>query len=744
MKKIVTLFFLFAVFSGTLFIPTQISFAQAIVPTPTLAIPSTALTTGLNENQIAFKSFGLKDSTLHGPYDSLDLSFSTPVDWQLTDGAQLELKIDARFFKAASALSGQSIEGSGATIDVTFNDIALTTILIDWSGEKTISIPIPANALTPYLTDGRHSLTLFLDAAIDCFLDFHETTVVVRSESKIILPHSQRIPNASLSIFPRPLYLPGSFFPTPVKIIVPEDPTSEELQAAMTVSGGLGRLTNGNIPLSLTTPGKLSNEDRLGAHLIYVGKASSFSDLNGMNLPASSNGNAFASGNMSDNDGVIQVINSPFTDQRLLYVVGGNSDIGVIKAAQALSSGSIRTTNAVNLAVITDVQQSILSTSVAENRTLRDLGYQNIDISGIGIQTQSYQFYVPLGQMAQDGGYFDLIFNHSALLDYERSGIVVLINDQTVGAVKFSDQNTSISTVRIGIPAFVIRPGSNILTIEADMAPSNLCSEFISNGIWTSIVNTSLLHLPLATAVADSTSALNLTSFPHPFISSPTLSSLGIVLPKNDPVAWNVANKIVIELGSKTYGNLVNLKTVYDTFPEDQKSQYDLLIVGKANNLPIIIELNSNLPAPFENGSNVATERGFPVVYRIPEDSNLGYLQWLPAPWDKNRTILAVMGTSDIGLEWASNAITKPELRSRIGGDFVVARDTNVLSSNSRFTVSSGLSATLVPAEAVNVTPSPIQTTSPVGNPVWIIPAIIGTSILIAVVFIFVFIKRKS
>ncbi|NPV76044.1 MAG: hypothetical protein HPY59_06655 [Anaerolineae bacterium] len=744
MKKLVLLITFSVLMVGLVIFPSQITYAQT-VPTPTLVAPLGGTAAALSENEILLSRLGFTDSVMRGPFDSFAAAFSTPVDWQLTDGAQLVLKIDARFFRGISEISGQTIQGSGATMDVTFNDKVLTTLLIDWTGERTVTIPIPPEALVPFLSDGRHELFLFLDAAVDCFLDFHETTVVIRSDSKIVLPHTQAIPLATLSTFPRPLYLSSSFAPVPVKLVVPDTATPEELQAALTVSAGLGRLTGGRIPLTLTTTSRLSNEDRLGAHMVYVGKATGFPDLNGANLPAPSDGSTFNTTGFQTDDGIVQVINSPYNPQRLLYVVSGNTDTGVIKASQALSSGSIRTTGAANLAIVADVQQSILSTSVAENRTFKDLGYPTLTLTGLGIQSQTYQFYVPIGQVAQDGAYLDLVFSHSALLDYELSGLVVLVNDQTVGGIRFSDQNTATTTTRISIPSYVIRPGDNFIRLDADMAPSNLCSEFVSNGLWTTVVDTSLLHLPLAAPKPESTPVLNLTSYPSPFTSSPTLGTLGIVLPQNDPVAWNVAGKLALDLGSRTFGNLVSLKAMYENPPQEERGQYDLLIVGKASSLPIISELNPDLPAPFDEGSNVATERGFPVVYRLPADANLGYLQWLPAPWDKNRTIMAVLGSTDQGLEWAGDAILKPELRNRIGGDFVVARETQVLSSNSRLGIGSGLSATLVPAEAVKATQTTSQAAAaPVGRPLWVIPVIIATTALIVIILVFVVFSRRS
>lgn len=740
---------LFVIFSlllfGLIFIPFQQTYAQVQPPTAT-PIPAGGSTAVNPENELTLKKLGLTDAILRGPFDTYDVTFSTPAHWQLTDGAQIILTIDARFFRGESDVTGQIIQGSGATIDVTFNDKFLTTLLIDWTGERTVAIPIPPEALVTTSPDGRHDLFLFLDAAVDCFLDFHQTTIVIRADSKFILPHIETSPAADLSALPRPFFMAESFAPTPVKLVVSDNATEMELQSALTVAAGFGRLSTGRIPLTLTTNSRLTNDERLGNHLIFVGKAESFPELREANLPAASDGKTYTTAGLAADDGIVQIVNSPYNPARLFLVIGGNSDAGVVKAAQAVSSGKVRITSYPNLAIIADVLQSITSTSVAENRTIKDLGYTNRTLSGIGIHDTVYKFYVPVGQVAQAGSYIDLTFSHSALLDYQRSGLVIYINDQTIGGVRFTDQNAATSVSRIAVPAYVIRPGDNFLRIEADMAPSNLCSEFVFNGLWTTINDVTLLHLPLGAPKPESYAVTNLASYPSPFINSPTLETTLFVIPKNNPGAWNAALKLAIDLGARTSGNLVNLGVVYENPIGEIRNQHDLLIVGNATALPIISELNPNLPAPFEGNSNLATERGFSVVYRLPADASLGYLQWLQTPWDKNRTILAVLGSTDQGYEWASDVLIKGELRSQLGGDFAVIRGTQVLTSESRLGVGTGsISATLVPAEVVKTTPGAVQ--APVtasGRPVWIIPVIIASTALIAIIILVAVFSRRS
>jgi len=106
-------------------------------------------------------------------------------------------------------------------------------------------------------------------------------------------------------------------------------------------------------------------------------------------------------------------------------------------------------------------------------------------------------------------------------------------------------------------------------------------------------------------------------------------------------------------------------------------------LVGKASQLPIIAELGSNLPVPFDKGSDVAQDTKFRVTYHIPENTSLGYLELLTVPWDTTHNILAVLGTTDEGLTYSGNALTVPTIKSSLGGNFAIVRNEQVLTSDS-------------------------------------------------------------
>ena len=117
-------------------------------------------------------------------------------------------------------------------------------------------------------------------------------------------------------------------------------------------------------------------------------------------------------------------------------------------------------------------------------------------------------------------------------------------------------------------------------------------------------------------ATVDPVSNFDLAAFPSPFTFDPSLGNTAFVLPHNDPEAWHSAVRIAQYMGDQGNAPVVTLKTFYgDEMSEDDRANYNLLILGRATQLPIVGELNDNLPAPFGENSDIAQENGMQVIF---------------------------------------------------------------------------------------------------------------------------------
>jgi cellulose synthase operon protein B len=763
----------------------------AVTPTPASSPIPTKIPMMQGTDVYTFSNLGKIDQIMDGPYDSLWINFSVPSNWQLNDFAVLQLHINNSFNTSSNISQSELVKMTGAKLDVEFDGTWLTTVLLNWSGEKVVTIPFSARSVVAR-PDSQHYLALYLDAAVDCDLD-HQTTVAVLSDSSIKLAHDMVIPQISLVQFPIPLYQDSAFFTntiitpatyptaTPAAgqtaattgtmvntaltnqvtipqafLVTPDNPDLAELQSALIINAGLGRLTVGNLPLTTIPISKLTEDIKKSSHLIFVGKGPGFAVLKGAKLPAVYDGTTFKTPKAVAEDGLIQEAVSPWDTSKVILVVSGESDAGILKAAKAVSSGVIMPSDRNDLAIVSNVIPGKLITTVNDDRTLADLKYETIRLDGTGIRNQKYLFYIPPGQTLRSDAYFKLSFTNSPFLDQGESALSVYLNNQAIGGVRYSvESSRSIVTEQINIPGYLLRAGMNQLTVETEHKPMNYCSGTVTTNLWTSISNQSLLHIPLTPVSAGIVKQTTLSNFLDFLSTSPTLDSTGFVVAKNSPDAIKTAAQIAYQLGSVMTGDMVELDTAYaDAVPEDFKKDYDLVVVGRASQLPILSELGSNLPAQFDAGSDVAQETVFRVIYRISPGTSVGYLELLAAPWNSTRNILAVLGSTDEGLNFSANALMVDQTQKKLGGNYAVIRNDQVITGDTRMGTGTGnISATLVPDTTTSIqVPTDLPTFSPAENipfanrTDWILPVVGGFGVLTLVIILIVIVssKRKS
>lgn len=649
----------------------------ALWPVPVTAQDTPPARVADTSDSLSFTRLGGREQSLRGPSNGTYLDFSLPATWALTGGAELRLDFNVFF-------AGGEERAFGGTLQVLLNGVTLDTMLLDRSGEQSATIAIEREALISVRADGRHSLAVLLDTNERCDSTDH-TSVIIRPSSAFTLPHRVGAPPTDLAQLPYPL-AQRSFEPDVATLVVPDSPSAAELQAALSIAAGLGRMTGGGLDLRLTPVGGLSDAARAGTHLIVVGKPATLPLLREVRLPAPLQGDGFAATGAQASDGVIQLAISPWNASKVLLVVGGDSDAAVIKAAQAVSTGSLRTGVRPDLALVAAVTSPPDVTTLSLDQTFAELGYESQKMYGLGGQYAGYRFDIPPGTVVGEDAYLDLVFVHTALLDYDQSAVTVSLNDEPIASLRLDDNSTRLGGARVALPAATLRPGSNQLIMRADLLPRAICADPRGSGLWFTIRPESSLHLPLAPADAEHSGfQADLSRYPLPFTASPNLSSVAFVLGVNDPAGWEVAAAVALDLGTRMQGLLADLVVVYaDAVPEEVRLERNLLLVGRVDSLPILAELAAALPAPFASGSTLATEPDAPVSYRLGEGASVGYLQLLDAPWSTERIVLAVLGSTNEGLAWAGAALTTPRLRSSLKGNLAVVRGEQIESRDTR------------------------------------------------------------
>jgi hypothetical protein len=392
---------------------------------------------------------------------------------------------------------------------------------------------------------------------------------------------------------------------------------------------------------------------------------------------------------------VVQIAASAWNKTRTVLVVGGNSDTGVVKAAQAITTSNLQTSSNSLYSVVAEVNpatslglQIESSDSPLENSdyTFSSLGYSAESSSGVGTHSFDYEFIIPPGQVPADKPYVDVVYTVSKLVDPTRSGMTISLNGNRIGSAEFSPEDPEPMNARANLPVDFLLTGRNTLTVTVALVPQNICSSIsFSNGLWISIQPESVLHLPLVKAEATSNMLRDLRSYPYPFVNDPTLSTTMFVLPQENPAVWAVAGKVAFDLGSRATGSIFSFDVDFgDQTVEEIRKDRNLLIVGMPSEMSLVSALKENMPAYFEAGSNTAILQGQQVVYRISSNKNLGYLELFSLPWDGQYTALAILGTNPEGTLLATNALTQSQIRNTLKGNFATIDDAQTLVVDTR------------------------------------------------------------
>ena len=472
---------------------------------------------------------------------------------------------------------------------------------------------------------------------------------------------------------------------------------------------------------------------------------------------------------IATDDGIIQEIVSPWNDDRAILILTGLNEKAVRKASQAMSSQVRLPGLKGTVAIVRDVLPPDLANRepLPTERTLADLGYDDQVVGGgVGVQPVDFYFYVPHGWQMTDESALDLYFSHSQLIDYEASGLTVLINQQPVASVTFDETTALDGHLYAPLMDADIRPGqSNRLTVAIDATVPGICNTSDQN--WVLVKQKSKINL----AHREETGVdLNINLYPYPFHLNPTFTDLLFVLPEvPNQVELENALRIAAALGNYTDGQIILPKAIMgDNQPDPSLEDYHIIAIGRPSRNKIIQQANQQLPQPFLAGSDQIDQHIDNVTLRLPSDIDLAYIQLLPSIWNSDRALLVITGTTDQSISRAVDVLlTRPWA---MNGNLALIRDDgDIQAIDTRRLVRAGIAsaiATAVPESTlttegekqitttveIGATASPTASlpssasspNSPVplsretSYPVWLIPLVVMTSLIVVAIFAFV------
>lgn len=455
-----------------------------------------------------------------------------------------------------------------------------------------------------------------------------------------------------------------------------------------------------------------------------------------------------------EHDGIVQEIVSPWDQTRAILIITGLSDEAVYKASRAMSSSNRFPGIEGSFALVREVhplpELAVEPPSTSTDLTFADLGYGDKVVRGFS-QEIDYYFGIPLGWRLTEAAYLDLRFSHSQLLDYGASFLSVLFNGKPIAAIALSDETALNGKLKVALPSSQAPPGqSNRISIQTEMHPFDMCVEV---DMWLLLSSESVLHL--AHEEQDS-HFLDLGFYPYPFDQRSDLADVLFVLPPEPRSGeWEEVLQLAVALGSAAGGpNFAPAVALGDAWAEVALSDYHLIAMGRPSRNPALRQVNAQLPQSFQPGSDEIEQRIDQVVFRLPPGLSLGLVQLIASPWNETRPFLAVTGTTDEGIKWATHVLANRYWV--LEGNLALIKGDQINKADTRALTSSGLAmamATALPemtpvamATATRPPPTPTPGVSAseqipewTNRPAWLIPLVGITGLVVIAIFAIAF-----
>ncbi len=633
-------------------------------------------------NTYTFQDLGILsgDDSFRGINTVKEYGLQWPSTWEPQDGSTMTL-----IFSHAKVLS----EKSSIAIEINGTRIASTELTSINSDLGELKVEIPSELWV----DGynRVRLVLYLGYEdFDCLnLDEDLLWFTVHDSSYFAFQYRMKDAAPVLNKFPLPFVSNSGILENTVTFVLPDVPTSAEINAAALVSAKLGQFASWRtVNLNFATEtDAIADPGSLKGNIILVGRADQLAILNDLQAPwvwengklKEKNGSAYP-----ENTGILWSGQFFADAKQSILVVTGDTDSAIVEAARALTRDSILEQLPDNLALINQVPDSV-STQETFTSTFTLEKYEYKDVTAWGTSEQSIAYSLPFASSWKVIGDVNLRlhFAHTDLNDLEESYLTIQVNNTPAGTISLTNENANDAWVDLVLPARLFDFGNNQITVVSNInLPDTYqdgrydCLDENTTAAWIVVYADTELTVPLG----PSSDMLSISEFPYAFIGNSDLSDFGIILPDESNY---VINELVIQL-SEYLGHYLNsdgidlkIFTSEELSALEEKPVYFMLI-GQPTQNTMIEQLNSQLPQPFEEGTNTPITLNNVVQVNTNYD-DIGYLQAIVD--SKGIPMLIVTGTSDEGIGWAVDALMDSANLQNLYGDLALTRAEGSISS---------------------------------------------------------------
>lgn len=652
-------------------------------PTPTVSLwPEQTFPSAADVTWITLEDLGFyEDEHLLGYVSEVEFRFALPQAWLLDD---------TMFFRLDISHSSLLVpERSSVTVFV--DDLPAGSAVLDQTNAQHGQIIFQGRWDT---RQRNHSLRLkfYMRINYDICMDLDSPALwaIVHVTSAIGVRYRPNISDVNLSLYPYPLFTSRALQPTSIAFVLGDSTSPIHLQAVGRIAAKMGQMAGNtkHLDISAFDLAHLTPESTAKANLVLVGHPWEFPFLkmwqDRLPLPLTDDGQGFVDpqGRPVDPDtGVIQVLRSPWNEQRVVVIVSGGSDEALTRASKALShEESI---------VLMEGPYALVPEEPKVSPTIRVPGLnpqgvstfgevmdreEDIVVYGGGTHKINFLLSIPPSWRLTKGVAIMLKFAHSPILWGERSTIEVRLNKSLQRSILLTEANANPTQVEIPLGFSMFKPGLN--SVEITIRPrikKEVCVFQNVEDMWVMVYMDSLLVLPHEESGAFEPA---LDFYPFPF-NSPDLSDATIVLPPNPSLTeLTGAVRIATRLGAVARHPDLDLHIVPASALGNMAKEDHLLIIGGADRNPVVSVIDLDLTV--EGITRKILESESAPLAVIIDNQPIAAIEEVRSPWNPTRGVLVITANSERAFEQAIHMLSTQDPVPDLKGNLVIVNEWGV------------------------------------------------------------------
>ncbi|KTD17285.1 cellulose biosynthesis cyclic di-GMP-binding regulatory protein BcsB [Legionella jordanis] len=631
-------------------------FSTAVVPHYCLANPAASIpqnsqgtTTAINESDLyTFEQLGWDSSITLNGYQP-NYTFYLPIPKRLN--------IQKAFLHLKMAFSPLLKEGT--RVDLHFNQTPIRHLVIPNHLNEEVSwdIELPLTNLSP----DWQKLTFSAKFVSTKNLCDPDIWIYISPQSSLSIAATIQPFMGSLNQLPYPFIDPTAIKLTPTLLLLPSNPTAQEIFSLLNVATQLGQ-SSGDQTLNLSVGFINENEKALAkSNLILIAtfehlKQSYFAQT------ALSQQSSIINKALKSSSGILVLTGSPFNSVLGQLIITGNNSSSLNKAASAFLSSEFTSLSSGKIAVVEQIQTSpqISSRGRWYQSSLKELGYPSKSVSGLGQHRLTYSIPLPNNHIPLQGRIKTYV-TAPIFPGKNYSYITLLVNGLKQSTYWLTKEH---SNWQAEIDSSAMKPGINTIDYLVNLhREGELCTPENAHELWATIHAETQFETGLSTSFP----LAMLNQLPVPFSNK-----VNVILP--DVLSKDEIDRLAnlfYKFGQLIAPNPLQLKFHNSRgVNEEFVRNHNVILYGTPETNPWVKFALEYMPVQLNGASRLLKQHNRKL--QVTGEQSFGLLELTSSPWSEDNAVLLITANAQNALYLACNALNDDKTRMSLNGNIAL------------------------------------------------------------------------